>query len=176
MNAKEVLQEELLKVFRINSEGGLERLFRGKYWRVVKNIANCNEYCQVQYKDKKYYYQRIIWVLVNGDIIDNSLELDHIDNDRLNNKIDNLRLVTNRQNQQNRIQQKLQKKVGYTFDKKVNKWKAQIFINKKVINLGLYTSDEEASKAYNIACKLIEQYVDNEQFRNLCRSILELNK
>jgi hypothetical protein len=172
-SAKMVKQKELLKVFRINNEGNLERKYKSGIWREVKNVANCyNGYCLVGFKDKIYYYHRIVWVLLMGDILDSSLEIDHIDSDSLNNNINNLRLVSNRQNQQNRFKQKLQQKIGYSFYKRDNKWKSYIRINKKLIYLGLFTNEEDAAQIYQIACENINQYVNNSQFRSLCKSLL----
>jgi len=173
-SAREVLQVELLKVFRVNDEGNLERLWRRKGWKIVENVDNHNKgYCLVGFKGKMYLFQRIIWILLMGDITDNTLQLDHIDNNPLNNKIENLRLVTNRQNQQNRIQQKNNKRVGYCFHKQKNKWMSYIYINNKLIHLGLFTNEEDAAQIYQIACENINQYVNNSQFRSLCKSLLK---
>ena len=55
---------------------------------------------------------RIIWVLLNGSI-DNSMVVDHADGNPLNNKADNLRLATYRENARNK-----KPKISDTFSKK----------------------------------------------------------
>lgn len=51
---------------------------------------------------KRYLVHRIIWVLHNGSI-DPELVINHIDNDPLNNRINNLELTTYRGNARRRI-------------------------------------------------------------------------
>ncbi|MCI4215683.1 HNH endonuclease [Dickeya dianthicola] len=57
-------------------------------------------YWSVQLKGKKYAVHRIIWSLTNGAIPAGHC-IDHIDGDRSNNNILNLRLATRAQNNQN---------------------------------------------------------------------------
>lgn len=54
----------------------------------------------IPYNKKQYSSGRIIWILLNGSI-DEILAVDHIDGNALNNKIDNLRLVSMQQNATN---------------------------------------------------------------------------
>lgn len=49
---------------------------------------------------KRHYAHRIIWEMVNGSI-PKDMVIDHIDGNTLNNKLENLRLVTREQNQRN---------------------------------------------------------------------------
>jgi len=70
-------------------------------------------------------------------------QIDHIDGNRKNNALSNLRVVTIQQNQWNRTGAK-----GYTWDKRVGKWQASICANRKNKNLGHYNTEEEARAAY----------------------------
>lgn len=70
-------------------------------------------------------------------------QLDHINGVRDDNRISNLRAVTNNENQWNRLTAK-----GYTFIKKYNKYQSQIKLNNKIIYLGLFNTEQEARKAY----------------------------
>ena len=49
-------------------------------------------YYSFKYNYKRFQTHRVVWMLHNGEIHDN-LFIDHIDGDRSNNKIENLRLV-----------------------------------------------------------------------------------
>jgi len=71
------------------------------------------------------------------------LSIDHINGDRANNALSNLRVVTHQQNHFNRTTAK-----GYTWDKQSDKWKAQICLNGKNNYLGLYNTEEDARAAY----------------------------
>lgn len=49
---------------------------------------------------KRLYVHRIIWEMINGPIPE-GMVIDHIDGNTLNNKLENIRLVTRTQNQRN---------------------------------------------------------------------------
>ena len=80
------------------------------------------------------------WYWVNKECVDC---LDHIDGNILNNRIKNLRNVTNQQNNWNRTNAK-----GYNWHKCANKWRANISFNNKTIYLGLFEKEEDARAAY----------------------------
>ena len=56
---------------------------------------------QTMIKQKSYLCHRIVWELFNGEIPDGMI-IDHIDQNPLNNKIENLRCVTNQINLRNK--------------------------------------------------------------------------
>lgn len=82
-------------------------------------------------------------------------ECDHINGDGLDNRRQNLRLVTHSENmmsQRNRLDTSSMYK-GVCKCKDCNRWRAYIHINKKTIHLGSFKSEEEAGKAYDEAAK-----------------------
>ena len=81
------------------------------------------------------------WYYVYGNCDIN--QIDHINGITGDNRICNLRNVNHTQNQWNQTKAK-----GYCWHKEKNKWRAQISLNKKVIYLGLYTTEQEARQAY----------------------------
>jgi hypothetical protein len=78
------------------------------------------------------------------------LQVDHIDNDRLNNKLENLRMVTHQQNQFNRPKAK-----GYYWHKHSKKWMAYINVNGKKKHLGYFDTEAEARDSYLAAKKIL---------------------
>lgn len=79
------------------------------------------------------------------------MEVDHIDRNPNNNRIENLRLATKRQNEYNKPRR------GCTFEN--GKWRASIYDHGKNVYLGLYDTPEEASAAYwEYANKLHGEY------------------
>ena len=123
---------------------------RPHQWRQLTIIIKYG-YCDFQFLTTKKRYgfrlHRLIYWLHNPDwdILDSSMEnhIDHIDGDKLNNNIENLRVVTNQQNCFNKTKAK-----GYSWSKKNKKWAAQIGFNNKVKNLGLFELEEDARQAY----------------------------
>lgn len=116
----------------------------GKLWRKGKEagwLANTG-YRAVTYEGKKHLSHRVIWFLYYGVWPDK--DIDHIDGDRLNNSISNLRLATDSQNLRN--QRKIK---GY--HRHGSKWRAQYSLDNKVYHIGMYTSEHEARAAYEAA-------------------------
>jgi len=74
--------------------------------------------------------------------------VDHIDRNKLNNEIGNLRWVSSSENNMNRTisPKNTSTCAGVTFDKKLNKWKVRIRINGKEKHIGYYTNFEDAVK------------------------------
>jgi len=81
---------------------------------------------------------------------------DHINGDGLDNRRENLRIVTNQQNQMNRGAQKNNKLSvkGVSFHKRAKKYQAQISVNGKVVALGYFKTVEEASLEYQKAASI----------------------
>jgi hypothetical protein len=102
-------------------------------------------YKQVRINKKSYLAHRIVFLLHKGYL---PKTLDHINGDRVDNRIENLRPVTINQNQHNR---KLNKNntsghKGVSWCKLTNKWKTSIKLEGKRINLGTFDNLEEAAE------------------------------
>ena len=122
-------------------------------WRKIKMTLNNDGYYYFQLsnnkKQKGYFYHRVVYKFYNRDwdmtyTPDN--QIDHIDNDKNNTNIENLRVVNNSENKQNSSNVK-----GYTWSKHKCKYQAQIRINHKAFSLGVYDTAEEAHEAYLVA-------------------------
>jgi NUMOD4 motif/HNH endonuclease/AP2 domain len=76
--------------------------------------------------------------------------VDHIDGNKHNNNVYNLRWCTIRENSSfnNRNVNKTSKYTGVCWYKRLNKWQAQAEINGKKVYIGLYKTEEEAHEAY----------------------------
>lgn len=81
------------------------------------------------------------------------LTVDHWDNDKLNNRIDNLQLLTHRKNCIKRSKQKHNSSQysGVTQNNHANSWMARIYINGKHKYLGSYKNEYKAHLVYQKA-------------------------
>ncbi|WP_139412051.1 HNH endonuclease [Aeromonas veronii] len=74
--------------------------------------------------------------------------IDHINGRRYDNRPENLRVVTARQNQQNHASHRSGRLVGTTFYKAAGKWRSQIKVDGKIVHLGLFDTEQIAHEAY----------------------------
>ena len=96
-----------------------------------------------------YMAHRIAWKMVTGkDPFDT---IDHINHKQDDNRIDNLREATRRQQSQNRRAFGRSEYLGVTWNKKARKWQTYIQIDGKPTYLGLFACEAEAAKAYDAA-------------------------
>ena len=124
---------------------------KNETWRKIKFSKNTNGYldCQITVDGipKHFRKHRLVKLAHDPtfDIFDVSPNncIDHENHTRDDNSNENLRVVTNQQNQFNRSGVK-----GYTWDKHAKKWKAAIMLDGKTIYLGLFKKEEDARKAY----------------------------
>ena len=137
---------------RCYRDGSVERLFR-KGWKIIENTDNCKGYNIIGVNQGRIKRHRIVAFCFLGLNIDDPTEvIDHEDRNKLNNAVNNLRIVTNQQNQFNRNAR------GYYWYKPLNKWKVYIGIDGKKIHLGYFDNEADASKAYQDA-KLIHHLI-----------------
>jgi hypothetical protein len=87
----------------------------------------------------------------------NKTQIDHIDQYRQNNCVQNLRWATQSENNANARKRKnaTSKYKGVSWDKDRKRWVAEICSNGKSKNLGRYTKEKDACRAYNEAAKEI---------------------
>jgi len=143
-------------LFEYKADKFYNRVSRGSVKAGTLAGYNANDgYRRVCIQKKYYYIHRLIWQLLVGEIED-GLFIDHIDGDRLNNSISNLRLATARENQQNKFRQKVGTSAykGVWWDAKKNVWKASFRTAEKRIYLGQFESELEAAGTYDEMAKV----------------------
>ena len=115
-----------------------------------------NGYLRISLRGKVYQAHRIAWAYIHGVWPSTGIIVDHINCNRKDNRIANLRLVNHRENMQNKIKpQGKNPYLGVRQDKFSGKWCAGIYSDGKHRGLGSsFTTPEEARDAY-IAAKRI---------------------
>jgi HNH endonuclease/AP2 domain len=148
-------QEELHRLFEYR-KGNLYRKIKPRNSAKIGDKAgylNAKGYIILTLNNFKYYMHRIIWCYHFGLIL-NQLQIDHIDGNKANNMIENLRLATNSQNGSNKKRAHCNSKsniLGVSWSKARNKWKAQIKKNNKDFHLGYFLNQEDAIAARKAA-------------------------
>ena len=100
--------------------------------------------------------------------------VDHINNIRTDNRLENLQLISQRENVSKDIVDKTSNYIGVYWDNLPSKWKSQIEINYKKVHLGYFDDELEASKIYQLAIDNIEKYNNNNnnEFRKFLKKQL----
>ena len=134
-------------------------------WREVSFSENNDGYLYFGLALNKVQHNllqhRLVWYAHHQewDIWDTSRDnlIDHKNKDKKDNRIANLRKVTNAENRQN------QDSKGCYFIEASNKWNAQITINGKQEHLGSYDTYEEAHEVYLAKKRILHPFFVEEE-------------
>lgn len=144
-------------IHKVRTEGHNVRDWNSKYAGKSAGTKQNKGYISITIKTSKgrksYLAHRVIFMLLYGTIPD---EVDHINRDRSDNRIENLRGATHSQNQAHRTQVTISKSGyrGVWFDKGTGKWRAGISVDGKGKTIGRYATKELAAMAYNASAVL----------------------
>ncbi len=124
-------------------------------WKVARNhnckvgeIAGCirkdNGYRVINIKGKTYRAHRLVWLYVYGSFPEKSI--DHINRNKDDNRLSNLREATQTEQNRNMPNQKNNKSglAGIHFNERLNKWTAFIYNNGKRKHLGTFADKYKA--------------------------------
>ena len=145
--------KELAARYTYTSDGRLVSKVTGRYGDTYINNWG---YRRVSWDRGKLgrvreYAHRLVWFMHHGDIPE-GLMVDHINLDRSDNRIENLRLVDKSGNMQN------SKWKGYFWVKREGKWCASIKLNGKTKHLGYFDCEQAARDAYLAAKSEMHEY------------------
>lgn len=154
-----ITQKELKSILNYNPDTGIFT------WAIKPNrsikigdIAGSLEgrgYHRIMLNRKAYKTHRLAWLYVYGEFPLN--EIDHIDQNKTNNKINNLRECSRGNNNCNILNRKNNKSgyKGVSWNKAKGKWISQIQSNKQKIFLGSFDCQKKAHIAY---CEAANKY------------------
>ena len=111
--------------------------------------------CKDSTQKTNYIHQLVAESFIGHSRCGYGYVVDHINGDKLDNKSTNLQILSNRENisKGNRDKNKTSKYTGVSYNKNYKKWVSQIKVNKKVVTIGRFVDEIEASKAYQDALK-----------------------
>ena len=143
-----ITQDRLKELFNYDGQDLIWKVKRrGTKIGSVAGCVGSRGYRQIRVDTKKHYAHRLIWLYHFGSFPTN--QIDHIDRNKLNNRIDNLRDVTQQENCKNKSKDKRNTSgiTGVHWHKALGKWRAQGRVDNKRIHLGYFTDKLDAIAA-----------------------------
>lgn len=146
-------QERLTELLNYNPETGhftwaINRAQTTKCGAIAGTTTR-NGYVRIMLDGKCYMSHRLAFLYMLGKFPTD--QVDHINNDRVDNRWANLRPATRVENMRNvsSKQGSSSKYLGVSWNKRLSKWVAQIHINNKKQHIGLFVEEVDAAQAYN---------------------------
>ncbi len=155
MKTDEITAESFRKAFSYDAESGV-------IYRIVDRLSRAIEpqpatstdsygYIRVCLNRRMFKAHRVAWLLHYGEWPKG--EIDHINLDRTDNRISNLRDCSRVENARNHGMPSTNTSgvKGVSYNAQCRKWVAQVCVNRKVKNLGLFDSIEQAAEVVRSA-------------------------
>ena len=120
---------------------------------VINSVAK-NGYIRVTVESRRIYAHQVIYHMHHGYCPE---YIDHIDQNKINNRINNLREATNKENSCNtpKLSGCTSKFKGVYWHKSGNKWNAKIKTGGKAKSLGMFLNEGAAALAYSMAAEIL---------------------
>jgi len=149
-------------IYHVSNFGNVKSLKFEKE-TILKSYYNSGGYLQVSlWKNKnrnKFTIHILVALAFMNHITDGTTKLviDHIDNNKNNNSLNNLQIISHRENISKDRKSGTSKYIGVYWDRASNKWKASIGIEGKVKHLGYFENEIDASNAYQFELKKLNK-------------------
>ena len=166
-NKTNIMEEIYIKIkgfenYEVSNFGNVKSLKNNKI-KLLSQGTHSNGYKHVTLLSnglrKTFKVHRLVCVLFSKNYdYDTNLVVNHIDFNKQNNRLDNLELVSCRENGNKKHLKSTSKYTGVYWHTKDKRWRASIFIDGKTVYLGNYKEEKEASNAYEKALKEIVEW------------------
>jgi hypothetical protein len=145
-------------IYLVSNLGNVKSLKFGKERILSKGLDGHGYYNVTLFKDgnpKTFtIHQLVAMVFLNHKPNGNTIVVDHIDNNKLNNRLDNLQIISQRKNT-SKDKKGTSKYTGVYWYKNRCKWRAEIKILGKIKYLGCFETELDAHLSYQNALKQI---------------------
>lgn len=145
MSVTSITHKELKSIISYDPATGIFKWLRKKWGHKGQEAGylNIGGYRVIMINNKNYSGARLAWFYIYGKWPKD--QIDHINHIRNDNRLINLREVTNQENQMNRSYTGNSSGFrGVYWDKERRKWAPKIKVNQKMIHLGRFDNLEEA--------------------------------
>ena len=130
-----------------------ERILKCSYTKTGYGFVNL---CLNNKVTLRQVHQLVAMAFLNHKPNGHTLVVDHIDNNPLNNKLENLQVITQRQNSSKDKKGYSSKYVGVSWNKRSKKWMALLKLDGKLKSLGYFKDEYQAHLAYQKEIKKIK--------------------
>lgn len=122
----------------------------------IAGSATRKGYLRTHVDGRLYMNHVLAWIMYYGT--SPSMQIDHINRDKTDNRIENLRLVDNRENCCNRTNH-TSGHPGVDFHRKSNLWRCRIRVREKRYSLGYFKSAAVAGEAHKRAARYVKKLI-----------------
>lgn len=149
-----ITQHELWEMFYYDADDGVlvhrYTVQEGKRMGETAGSPHNAGYIQLSIQRKKYLAHRLIWLYVHGE---HPFQIDHINGNRSDNRIINLRECSYSQNHGNRKKQSNNTSgfKGVAYSRSDDRWVVDVC----GVRIGQYKTKEEAAKVYDDTARIV---------------------
>jgi hypothetical protein len=165
-------------LYKVSNFGIVKSFYFGKE-KILKHGLGTQGYklvvlCKNKNQKTKFIHQLVAIAFLKHKPCGMKTVVNHIDLNRLNNKLENLELVSQRQNSNQKHIKSSSKYTGVTWCEKRLKWMSRIFYKGKLICLGGFNSEKKASLRYEEAlinirksCKIKDEVEYSSKYKGV---------
>ena len=140
------MKVQLSRKRELGKDGVIRNMITGKTYSGTKTVAG---YPMIKINGRKQYVHRVMWESFVGPIPE-GMTIDHIDGNKSNNSLSNLRLATHGENNRAYKRQSSGYR-GVSWSNVAKKWHARLSRRLNPMHLGYFNSKAAAALAYDSA-------------------------
>ena len=144
-----------LKMSGSNKVSVKGRVLKGRQSGVKKNMYLAVVLCDNTHRKQYKIHQLVAMAFLNHTPCGHKLVVDHINDNKLDNRLENLQIITQRENAYKTQGKWASKYKGVSMCKIKNKWRARIRIQGKENIIGYFNCELAASLAYQNELKTL---------------------
>ena len=157
-------------LYQCSSFGNIKKYYKNGKTKILKPFLH-KEYFQYRLSKESFLksfraHKLVAMTFLNHIPCGHKIVVDHINNNKLDNRLINLQLTTQRNNSSKDTfrYNPTSNYIGVYWSKNSNKWASQIMVNGKTIGLGYYKNETEAHEAYQKALNMLK--IEDLSFTN----------
>ena len=139
-------------LYQVSNLGNIKSLKYGKEKKLKLSLSKKGylrfNLCKDNNIERIMVHQIVAESFLNHKRCGFKLVINHIDFNKTNNNVNNLEIVTSRENTNRKHIKSSSRYTGVYWYKATNKWRSQIVIDRKVKHLGYFEDELQASEAY----------------------------